>query len=159
MLTTSQTFETWHASVTAAMHSDQVSDPELMMKSMYECVDPKAKFFPPTYFTAWEGRDEMILLLSCVSEVFGKSFTYGRQWLSPDGKDWALEFTADIGTSGKAITGIDLIKLNEDGKIIEFVVLARPPNGVAELKSQMMQKVPSRLAKLKIKQGLSSIFG
>ena len=101
----------------------------------------------------------MLLLLSCVSEVFGKSFTYGRQWVSPDGRDWALEFTAQIGNSKKGITGIDLVKLNEDGKIVEFMVLARPPNGVAELKSQMMQKVPPRLAKLKLQQGLGSIFG
>ena len=29
-----------------------------------ECV-----FKPPTYFTPWTGRDETLLLLSCVSEV------------------------------------------------------------------------------------------
>ena len=141
------------------MIADSIPDPEAIKKNMYDCVDSKCKFYPPTYFTAWEGRDEMLLLLSCVSEVFGKSFTYGRQWVSPDGRDWALEFTAQIGNSKKGITGIDLVKLNEDGKIVEFMVLARPPNGVAELKSQMMQKVPPRLAKLKLQQGLGSIFG
>lgn len=40
------------------------------------------------------------------------------------------------------------------GKIVEFIVLARPPNAVAELKKAMMQKVPMRLAKLKAKQAL-----
>jgi hypothetical protein len=157
-----RTFETWHRSVTSAMHADQVPDPEVLKETMYDCVDSKCKFYPPTYFTPWEGRDEMLLLLSCVSEVFGKSFVYGRQWLSPDGRDWALEFTANIGDSKKAITGIDLVKLNEEGKIVEFIVLARPPNGVTELKTQMMKKVPPRLAKLKLKQAsesLSSLFG
>lgn len=153
-----QTFETWHSSVTASMHADQIPDPDTMKKNMYDCVDPKCKFYPPTYFTLWEGRDEILLLLTCVSEVFGKSFQYHRQWISPDGRDWALEFTADIGDSKKGITGIDLVKLNDEGKIVEFVVLARPPNGVAELKNQMMKKVPPRLAKLKLQQAVGSIF-
>ena len=34
----------------------------------------------------------MLVLLGCVGDVFGKSFTYGRQWLSDDGHQWALEF-------------------------------------------------------------------
>ena len=154
-----QTFQAWHTGVSASMHAEDTPDPEKIVKALYDRVDPKCKFYPPTYFTPWEGRDEMLVLLSCVSEVFGKTFTYGRQWLSPDGRDWALEFTADVGESNKRITGIDLVKLNEDGKMIEFVVLARPPNGVSELKNQMMIKVPPRLVKLKLKQGMSSIFG
>ena len=44
------------------------------------------------------------------------------------------------------------------GKIEEFIVLARPPNAVAELTSAMMQKVPMRLAKLKAKQSLGNLF-
>lgn len=153
------TFETWHRSVSKAMHSDLVPNPDELKESMYSVVHTNCKFHPPTYFTPWEGRDEMLLLLSSVSEVFGKSFKYGRQWISPDGHDWALEFTASIGDSNKSITGVDLIKLDDEGLIVEFTVLARPPNGVAELKSQMMQKVPPRLAKLKLKQGMEKIFG
>ena len=91
---------------------------------------------------------------SCVSEVFGPSFEYGRQWLSDDGREWALEFTADVGDSGKTVHGIDLVSLCEEGKIMEFTVLARPPNAVAALKDAMMRKVPVRLAKLKAKQAL-----
>ena len=87
-------------------------------------------FKPPTYYKAWTGRDETLMLLEAVSEVFGPSFTYGRQWLSDDGREWALEFSADVADSGKTVHGIDLVSLNEDGLIAEFTVLARPPNAV-----------------------------
>ena len=86
------------------------------------------------------------------SEVFGTSFTYGRQWLSPDGHDWALEFKADIADTGRSIDGIDLVKLDEAGRMIEFTVLARPPNGVDALKREMMKRVPPRLAALKMRK-------
>ena len=109
---------------------------------------------PPTYFTPWTGRDETCLLLSCVAEVFGPSFKYGRQWLSEDGHEWALEFTANVGDSSKVVHGIDLISLSDEGKIAEFTVLARPPNAVSALKKEMMSRVPVRLATLKAKQAL-----
>jgi hypothetical protein len=111
-------------------------------------------FRPPTYFKPWVGRDETLLLLGCVSDVFGESFTYHRQWLSEDGREWALEFTADIAGTKKSVTGIDLVSLCDSGRICEFTVLARPPNAVDALKSEMMRKVPMRLAKLKAKQAL-----
>ena len=50
-----------------------------------------------------------------------------------------MEFTADVGASGKSLEGIDLVKLNEAGHIVEFTVLARPPSGVAAMKSEMMK--------------------
>lgn len=102
----------------------------------------------------WTGRDETCLLLSCVAEVFGPSFRYGRQWLSEDGREWALEFTANVGATPKVVHGIDLISLSPAGKIQEFTVLARPPNAVSELKREMMSRVPVRLAALKAKQVL-----
>lgn len=77
-----------------------------------------------------------------------------RQWLSDDGREWALEFEADIGDSGRRLHGMDLISLDGGGLIKEFTVVARPPNAVAALKKEMMAKVPLRLAKLKAKQAL-----
>ena len=87
--------------------------------------------------------------------LFGPSFTYGRQWLSDDGREWALEFSASVlGDKKSTVHGIDLVSLNEAGLISEFTVLARPPNAVAALKTAMMQRVPVKLAALKAKQAL-----
>ena len=114
---------------------------------MKKHVDDKCVFRPPTYFTPWTGKDEFLMLIAAVSEVFGPSFKYGRQWISDDGKDWCLEFTAKIGddTDGKAplLHGVDLVKLDDKGNIVDFAVLARPPNAVSKLKEEMM-KVSSK---------------
>ena len=67
---------------------------------------------------------------------------------------WALEFSADIADTGKRIDGVDLVSLDGHGKIKEFAVLARPPNGVAALKDEMMRRVPMRLAAMKAKKAM-----
>ena len=87
--------------------------------------------------------------------MFGSSFRYGRQWLGERGHEWALEFTTEVGAgSKKLLTGIDLVSLDEAGKIKEFTVLARPPNAVALLKDEMMRRVPMRLAAMKAKKAM-----
>lgn len=78
-------------------------------------TEPGCEFFllqrPPTYFKAWVGKEEFLTLIGSVSEVFGPSFTYHRQFVSPDGSDWALEFSADIRDSGRRVNGIDLVQV------------------------------------------------
>jgi len=146
-----ETFKAWHA---ALDHSLAGGDSSAGMNLVRPRMHSACVFRPPTYFSPWVGRDETLCLLGAVSEVFGPSFRYGRQWLSDDGHEWALEFSADIGTSGKTVHGIDLVSLDGDGLICEFTVLARPPNAVEALKSEMMRRVPVRMAALKAKQAL-----
>ena len=74
-------------------------------------IDPNVTFHPPTYFKPWKGEEELKVILTCAAEVFGNSFKYKRQWLSPCGREWALEFETEIGKSGKVMNGIDLVSL------------------------------------------------
>lgn len=143
--------DAWHEAIAATCHGTSSADALTLLKPH---VSPDCTFRPPTYFKPWTGREETLMLLGAVSEVFGPSFTYGRQWLSDDGHEWALEFTADIADSGKTVQGIDLVSLCEAGRISDFTVLARPPNAVETLKSEMMKRVPLRLAALKAKRAL-----
>ena len=147
-----ETFDAWHSSVNAVLYEG--GSAEALHAAFAPHMAPDCVFRPPTYFTPWKGRDETLLILACVSEVFGPSFQYGRQWLSDDGREWALEFTADIAETGRTVHGIDMVSLCEAGRITDFTVLARPPNAVAALKDEMMRRVPVRLAKLKAKQML-----
>ena len=147
-----ETFDAWHTAVDAVLHNS--APPDEAMTLLRPHMAPDCTFRPPTYFKPWVGRDETLLLLGTVAEVFGPSFRYGRQWLSDDGHEWALEFEADVCASGKTVHGIDLVSLCAEGRISEFTVLARPPNAVSELKKEMMARVPIRLAKLKAKQAL-----
>lgn len=155
-----ETFRAWHGCVSVGC-SDEVNSKSLeaATEKLRPMVHDNCKFSPPTYWKPWVGRDEFLVIISSVGEVFGQSFKYGRQWLSPDGRDWALEFSANIGSSGMRLDGIDLVKLDSDGKIIDFVVLARPPNAVEALKKEMMSRVPGRMAKMKVKQLGSKLFG
>ena len=140
------TFEAWHRAL-------ETMDGTLLRPHVHDACE----FRPPTYFKPWEGGDEFVMLIDTVAKVFGPSFTYTRQFLSDDGRDWALEFHADIAETGKRLEGIDMVRLDEDGKIVDFAVLARPPNAVAALKDEMMRRVPPRLAALKVKQAASAL--
>ena len=50
------------------------------------------------------------------------------------------------------------MKLDEEGMIIEFRVLARPPNAVAALKKVMVPKVVAPMAAMKAKKALGLLL-
>jgi hypothetical protein len=155
-----QTLEIWHEAVshgTGKVSPGGKSKEEIMNK-LSSRVHSDCVFSPPTYFQSWKGKEEFLCIIESVSEVFGPSFEYHRQWISEDGHDWALEFTAKIGASKYTLDGIDLVKLDENGQIVEFRVLGRPPNAVSELKSEMMKKAGPKLVALKAKKSMSSFF-
>jgi hypothetical protein len=81
-------------------------------------VNPSVVFRPPTYFKPWKGEDELKVILTCAAEVFGNSFQYKRQWLSPCGREWALEFETEISNTGKIMNGIDLVSLVSKDDVI-----------------------------------------
>lgn len=146
-----ETFKVWHEVVASAKTTGPTEQHKQLLEKQ---VHQNCTFHPPTYYKHWEGKEKFLLIIGAVVEVFGSSFTYGRQWLSPDGKEWALEFITTIGDSKMSMTGIDLVTLDDNGQIIDFKVLARPPNAVAELKSRMMAKVGMKL----VKNSISSLF-
>ena len=58
-----------------------------------------------------------IFILSNVIQVF-ENFTYHREFLSEDGNNVVLEFSANVGD--KKLKGIDMIQFNDEGQIIDF---------------------------------------
>jgi hypothetical protein len=156
----SETFRIWHEAVShgTGKSSTPLLSKEDLLKKLSDRVHPECVFSPPTYFQSWEGKEEFLCIIESVSEIFGPSFEYHRQWLSNDGLDWALEFSANIGSSNLRLDGIDLVKLNESGQIVQFRVLGRPPNAISELKKQMMAKAGPKLVALKAKRSISSLF-
>ncbi len=119
------TLERWHAFV--ASRDVSILD---------EILADDVEFRPPTYWTPRRGRHEAALILGTVAGVF-EDFRYGREWV--DGDDWALEFTARVG--GLELKGVDLIRLDGQGKIVDFEVVARPPNAVAALRAVMEERL------------------
>ncbi len=75
-------------------------------------------------------------------QVF-KDFTYHRTLVSDDGLNVVLEFSATVGD--KQLKGIDMIRFDEDGKIVDFEVMVRPMSGLQALGAEMGARLAAYL--------------
>lgn len=96
-------------------------------------------FRSPYVWRPYQGRQAAWLILSTVLEVF-QEFAYHRELV--DGDNWALEFSARVGDL--SLKGIDLIRLDGDGRIVEFEVFIRPFNGLQALGTAMAERLGKR---------------
>lgn len=83
------------------------------------------------------------MILTTVFNVF-EDFTYHRELATADGLNVVLEFSAKVG--GKALKGIDMIRFDEQGKIVEFEVMVRPMSGLQALGEEMGRRLGAYLA-------------
>ena len=93
-------------------------------------------FCSPYVWRPYQGRQAAWLILSTVIDVF-QDFAYHRELV--DGDNWALEFSARVGDL--SLKGIDLIRLDGDGRIVEFEVFIRPFNGLQALGAEMARRL------------------
>lgn len=93
-------------------------------------------FRSPYVWRPYVEREATWLILSTVLDVF-RDFAYHRELI--DGDNWALEFSATVGEL--SLKGIDLIRLDGDGRIVEFEVFIRPANGLAALGAAMAERL------------------
>ncbi|MVV49314.1 nuclear transport factor 2 family protein [Pseudomonas sp. PB120] len=113
------------------------------LSALPELLDPQAVFRSPMAHTPYPGAPVVSMILNTVIKVF-ENFTYHRELATADGLNVILEFSADV--SGKALKGIDMIRFNEQGKIVEFEVMVRPLSGLQALGEQMGQRLGAYLA-------------
>ena len=120
-----------HAGV-AAWHAYMKSGGDAALLS--EQVADHAVFHSPVVHSPQEGKAKVMLYLLSAAKVLGnESFTYVREII--DGNDALLEFTSMI--DGIHINGIDLIRFDDEGKIIDFKVMVRPVKAVNKLWDMM----------------------
>ncbi len=96
-------------------------------------------FRSPFVWKPTHGRLPTFVILSTVIDVF-QDFAYHRELI--DGDNWALEFSARVGDL--SLKGIDLIRWNEAGQIVEFEVFVRPYNALQALGQQMQQRLAAQ---------------
>jgi hypothetical protein len=106
-------------------------------------LDPQAVFRSPMAHTPYPGAAVVSMILNTVVNVF-EDFAYHRELTTADGLNVVLEFSANVG--GKQLKGIDMIRFNEAGKIVEFEVMVRPLSGLQALGEQMGQRLGAFLA-------------
>ena len=99
---------------------------------------PDVVFRSPMAFSPYHSAPALQLALTTVLQVF-EDFTYHRQLASDDGLNVVLEFSARVGD--KNLKGIDFIRFDEAGKIVEFEVMVRPLSGLQALGEQMGARI------------------
>jgi hypothetical protein len=91
-------------------------------------------FHSPVVHTPQVGKKITRLYLAAAFQVFfNESFRYVREIVGP--RDAALEFQVEI--DGIAVNGIDLIKWNDAGQIVEFKVMVRPLKAINLIHQKM----------------------
>ena len=119
------TLSKWHEFI-------ETQNPEILD----EILDDAVKFHSPFVWKPKDGKAMTTKILTTVTTVFA-DFKYVREIFGAN--DWALEFEAKIGEL--TLRGIDLIKLDDEGKIIDFEVMMRPANALQALGMEMSRKL------------------
>lgn len=116
------------------------------LSQLPELLHPQAVFRSPMAHNAYPGAQAVNLILNTVLQVF-QDFAYHRELASADGLNVVLEFSAKVGE--RELKGIDMIRFDENGKIVEFEVMVRPMSGLAALGEEMGRRLAPYLAAAK----------
>ncbi|KVM80234.1 nuclear transport factor 2 family protein [Burkholderia stagnalis] len=114
---------TWHALVASKD-----------LSTLASIVHPDAVFRSPMAFRPYGPAPALLMALQTVITIF-RDFTYHREFGSGDGMSVVLEFSATVGD--KQLKGIDMIRFDTDGRIVEFEVMIRPFNALQALGAEM----------------------
>ena len=114
---------TWH-------HLVQTGDPSGLDRLLAD----DAVFISPIVHSPQHGKALAKAYLSAAFKVlFNPSFRYVREILGPT--DAMLEFETEV--DGILVNGVDIIKWNDAGQIIEFKVMIRPLKAVNVIHERM----------------------
>lgn len=105
-----------------------------------------AVFRSPVAHKAYHSAEAVVLAVSTAASVFS-DFAYHREAATADGLSVVLEFSAKVGD--KSVKGIDFIRFDEDGQIVDFEVMMRPLSGVQAMAEAMGQRLGGLLPAFK----------
>lgn len=114
---------------------------------LVELLHTDVVFRSPMAHRPYAGAFAVGLILQTVITIF-ENFTYHREFASDDGLEIVLEFSAVV--DGKSLKGIDMIRFDSNGKIVDFEVMIRPFNALAALGKAMGERVAGQVASHKV---------
>ena len=114
------------------------------MSILNELLADEVVFRSPVAYNPYEGKQVVFFILSNVIQIF-ENFTYHREFYTEDQQSAVLEFSANVGE--KKLKGIDMIRFNEQGKMVDFEVMLRPKSGLEALAAQMGQRMAAFMPK------------
>ena len=109
-----------------------------------ELLDDDVVFYSPIVYTPQAGKAITTLYLSAAGQTLpgeksatngdtSQRFRYTKQVIAGDTA--VLEFETNV--EGKYVNGVDIIRCNEAGKIVEFRVMIRPLQAINLVHRQM----------------------
>ena len=110
-----------------------------------ELCAPDVVFRSPVAFTPYKGAELVAAFLQQAVQAFD-DFRYHRTFADDD-RSVVLEFSARVGD--KDLKGIDMIRFDGHGKIVEFEVMVRPLSGLQALGEEMGRRLGAYLASTK----------
>jgi len=126
---TDHPLEAWHRLV-------RTQDPSGLNTLLAE----DAVFHSPIVHTPQRGRKLTAGYLGAAFRVFfNPTFRYVREIVGD--RDAMLEFETEV--DGILVNGVDLIKWNDAGQIIEFKVMLRPLKAIAIIQQRMAEMLQS----------------
>ena len=121
--------ETWHRLV-------RTQDPAGLNTLLAE----DAVFYSPVVHTPQRGKKLAASYLSAAFKVFfNPTFRYVREIVGP--ADAMLEFETEV--DGVLVNGVDLIKWDDAGHIVEFKVMLRPLKAINVIHQRMAAMLQS----------------
>jgi hypothetical protein len=113
------------------------------LPALGDLLAPEVEVGAPPYWEPLRGKPLVQHLLGLILETI-EGFTYHREWKL--GRELALEFRGRVG--GLELQGIDLISLDESGRVRRLEVPMRPISAVSALRDaiapRMMEYLKSR---------------
>jgi len=126
---TGDALQTWHRLV-------RTQDPSGLNTLLAE----DAVFHSPVVHTPQRGRKLAAAYLGAAFQVlFNPSFRYVREIVGP--ADAMLEFEVEI--DGVLVNGVDLIRWDDAGQIVEFKVMLRPLKAINVIHQRMAAMLQS----------------
>src|SRR3989338_119951 len=112
---------------------------EEKLEKISALVSEEVTMGAPPYWKRLEGKLKVCILLGIIIDLI-PDFEYHRQFV--DGSNVALEFTGHLeGNSKFPVQGIDLITLDDSGRIVKLDVMIRPFRTLAELKLRVRERI------------------
>lgn len=103
-------------------------------------IADNAVFTSPVVFKPMEGKEITKMYLFAAGQSFNMDkFKYIRE--VHDGTNSVLEFETFIDDI--SVNGVDMIKWNNEGKIVDFKVMIRPLKAVQKVQEKMIESLNS----------------
>ncbi len=111
------------------------------LEALADLLAEHVVFRSPAVHTPYEGQVATMVLLRAVMRVF-EDFRYTRSYAEQGHALGGQALTFEATVAGKAVEGLDLIRVDGDGLIDDLRVLVRPLTGLNALVERMGEEIP-----------------